>query len=129
MTRRQVIQRLALAATASALRTVAAVSARTAEGCVAKVTALQHVASHVSDCKEVLHFHAGLFGRPVSRDDGMQCRLSFGDNILIVRNRPPAGKVDHIAYTITGWDTDKNVKSAVEAELKRRGLQVRTTEG
>ena len=57
------------------------------------------------------------------------CRLSFGDNILIVRNRTPAPKVDHIAYTIAGWDTDKSVKPAVEAELKRRGLQIRTTEG
>ena len=36
---------------------------------------------------------------------------------------------DHIAYTIANWDTDKNVKPTVEAELKRRGLQIRTTEG
>ena len=58
-----------------------------------------------------------------------ECRLSFGNNILIVRNRTPAAKVDHIAYTIQNWDTDKSVKPAVEAELKRRGLKIRTTEG
>jgi hypothetical protein len=51
-------------------------------------------------------------------------------NILIARNRPSGTpKVDHIAYTLANWDTDKNVKPKVEAELKRRGLQIRTTEG
>jgi hypothetical protein len=65
----------------------------------------------------------------VLRDNGMQCRLRFGDNILIARNRPSGTpKVDHIAYTLANWDTDKKVKGAVEAELKRRGLKVRTTE-
>ena len=59
----------------------------------------------------------------------MQCRLSFGDNILIARNRPSGTpKVDHIAYTLANWDTDKSVKPAVEAELKRRGLEIRTTQ-
>jgi catechol 2,3-dioxygenase-like lactoylglutathione lyase family enzyme len=130
MTRRQLIQSLTAAATAaSALGRVPAVSAAPAEGYVAKATTINHVSYQVSDYKKVRDFYAGLFGMQVSRDDGMQCRLSFGDNILIVRNRPPAGKVDHIAYTIAGWDTDKNVKPAVEAELKRRGLQIRTTEG
>jgi hypothetical protein len=70
----------------------------------------------------------------VTGDDGKtQCRLEFGNNILIARNASsrPGGKagVDHIAYSLANWDTDKTVKPAVEAELKRRGLQVRTTEG
>ena len=99
------------------------------EGYVAKATAFNHVSYQVSDYKKCRDFYAGLFGMKVSMDDGMQCRLSFGDNILIVRNRMPNPKVDHIAYSIAGWDTDKSVKPAVEAELKRRGLQIRTTEG
>ena len=130
MTRRQLIQTLALTATAaSALDAAPAVPAALADGYVAKVTSINHVSYQVSDYKKVRDFYAGLFGMQVSRDDGMQCRLSFGDNILIVRNRTPAGKVDHIAYTIANWDTDKSVKPAVEAELKRRGLKIRTTEG
>ncbi|PYS36967.1 MAG: hypothetical protein DMG14_22875 [Acidobacteria bacterium] len=130
MTRRQLIQTLALTATAaSALDAAPAVPAALADGYVAKVTSINHVSYQVSDYKKVRDFYAGLFGMQVSRDDGMQCRLSFGDNILIVRNRTPAGKVDHIAYTIANWDTDKSVKPAVEAELKRRGLNIRTTEG
>ena len=130
MTRRQLIQSLALTATAASAGNVAAAApAQTAEGYVARVVSLNHVSYQVADYKKSRDFYAGLFGMKVSRDDGMQCRLSFGDNILIVRNRQPAGKVDHIAYTIANWDTDKSVKPAVEAELKRRGLQIRTTEG
>ena len=126
MTRRQLIKSLTVAATAAT--TLGEVSAAP-EGYVAKATAFNHVSYQVSDYKKCRDFYAGLFGMKVSMDDGMQCRLSSGDNILIVRNRMPNPKVDHIAYTIAGWDTDKSVKPAVEAELKRRGLQIRTTEG
>ena len=125
MTRRQLIQSLTLAAAAAS-----AVKAEPGpQGYIANATSINHISYQVSDYKKVRDFYASLFGMQVSRDDGMQCRLSFGDNILIVRNRMPAGKVDHIAYTIAGWDTDKSVRPAVEAELKRRGLQIRTTEG
>jgi catechol 2,3-dioxygenase-like lactoylglutathione lyase family enzyme len=130
MTRRQLIQSLALTATAaSALNAAPAVPAGPADGYVVKAVSINHVSYQVADYTKVRDFYAGLFGMKVSRDDGMQCRLSFGDNILIVRNRQPAPKVDHIAYTIANWDKDKSVKPAVEAELKRRGLQIRATEG
>ena len=125
MTRRQLIQSLALAASAGA--TVG--SAGAADTPVAKAVSINHVSYQVADYKKTRDFYVGLFGMTVSNDDGMQCRLTCGDNILIARNRTPAPKVDHIAYTLAGWDTDKNVKPAVEAELKRRGLQIRTTEG
>ena len=126
MTRRQLIQSLALAATAAS----AASTAGAAEGTVAKAVSINHVSYQVADYKKTRDFYAGLFGMQVSRDDGMQCRLSFGDNILIARNRPSGTpKVDHVAYSIANWDTDKNVKGTVEAELKRRGLKIRATEG
>ena len=57
----------------------------------------------------------------VTEDDGKQCRLVFGNNIFIPRNRGSGpAKVDHIAYTITNWDAGKD---GLEAELKRRNLQ------
>ena len=58
----------------------------------------------------------------VTEDDGKQCRLVFGNNILIPRNRANGGpaKVDHIAYTVTNWDAEKD---GLEAELKRRKLE------
>jgi len=128
MTRRQLIQTLAFAATAAS-------TVRTAEAAApASAININHVSMQVADYTKTRDFYAGLFGMKVTNDDGKtQCRLTFGDNIIIARNAGsrPGGKpgVDHIAYTLENWDTDKAVKPAVEAELKRRGLTIRTTEG
>jgi len=118
LTRRQLIQNLTLAAAGSALT---AVPAAAAEGKVLTVTNINHVSYQVADYAKSRDFYAGLFGMKVSEDDGKQCRLSFGNNILVVRNRQPAPKVDHIAYTIGNWDQEKE---AVQAELDRRGLKI-----
>jgi len=120
LNRRQLIQSLTLAATAGAAAT-AVPAAAAAEGKVINVTNINHVSYQVSDYARTRDFYAGLFGMKVSEDDGKQCRLSFGNNILVVRNRQPAPKVDHIAYTIANWDQEKE---AIEAEVKRRGLKV-----
>ena len=128
MTRRQLIQTLAFTATAAS-------TVGTAEAAApANATYINHVSMQVADYTKTRDFYAGLFGMKVTNDDGKtQCRLTFGDNIVIARNvsSRPGGKigVDHIAYTLANWDTDKAVKPAVEAELKRRGLMIRTTEG
>ena len=119
LTRRQLIQNLALAATAATA--VSSVPAAAAEGKVLNATNFNHVSYQVTDYAKTRDFYAGLFGMKVSEDDGKQCRLSFGNNILIVRNRQPAPKVDHIAYTIANWDQEKE---AMEAEVKRRGLKI-----
>jgi catechol-2,3-dioxygenase len=128
MTRRQLIQTLAVTATA------ASAVGRVEAAAPANAISINHVSMQVADYAKTRDFYAGLFGMKMSDDDGKtQCRLTFGDNILIPRNASsrPAGKpgIDHIAYTLANWDTDKTVKPAVEAELKRRGLQVRVTEG
>jgi len=128
VTRRQLIQTLALATTAaSTMSNAEAASPATA-------TSINHVSMQVGDYTKTRDFYSSLFGMKVSDDDGKaQCRLTFGDNILIARNASsrPGGKlgVDHIAYTLANWDSDKKVRPAVEAELKRRGLNIRTTEG
>ena len=126
LSRRQLIQSLAATAAASAAITPSPAEAAAPEGQVFKATAFNHVSYQVADYRKSRDFYAGLFGMKVTLDDGTQCRLAFGDNILIARNRPSGTpKVDHIAYTITGWDTDKSVKPALKAELERRGLQIR----
>ncbi|HZM59522.1 MAG TPA: VOC family protein [Vicinamibacterales bacterium] len=127
VTRRQLIRTLALTATAAS-------TVGTAEAAPANAVSINHVSMQVADYTKTRDFYAGLFGMKVSDDDGKtQCRLTFGDNILIPRNATsrPGGKigVDHIAYTLANWDTNKSVKPAVEAELKRRGLTIRVTEG
>lgn len=124
MNRRQLIQSLALTATAaSAMGTAAAAPAATADGKGFQALYVNHISYQVADYAKTRDFYAGLFGMVVSEDDGkQQCRLSFGDNILIPRTRPSGTpKVDHIAYTIANWDEEKK---HVQDELKRRGLKV-----
>jgi catechol-2,3-dioxygenase len=145
MTRRQLIQSLALAATAAsaggavpgvlsaaAAPTAAAGSAAPAEGLAAPATYINHISYQVADYTKTRDFYSGLFGMKVTNDDGKQCRLVFGNNILIARNRPAgsnATKVDHVAYSLANWDADKSVRTTVQAELKRRGLEIRETMG
>jgi catechol 2,3-dioxygenase-like lactoylglutathione lyase family enzyme len=127
MTRRQLIQSLALAGTAVA---ASAAPAAAADSKVAQAVYINHVSYQVADYAKTRDFYADLFGMKVSRDDGKQCRLSVGDSLIIARNRPSdTPRVDHIAYSIANWDTDKKVRDAVGAELKRRGLEVRETTG
>lgn len=130
MTRRQLIQSLTLAATAA---TALATPGAAADSTVAQAIYINHVSYQVADYAKTRDFYAGLFGMKVSGDDGKQCRLSVGDSLLVVRNassRPSDTKgVDHIAYTIANWDTNKKVRDEVGAELKRRGLDVRATPG
>jgi catechol 2,3-dioxygenase-like lactoylglutathione lyase family enzyme len=119
LTRRQLIQNLTIAA--AAVSAVSSVPAAAAESKVLNATNFNHVSYQVTDYAKTRDFYAGLFGMKVSEDDGKQCRLSFGNNILIIRNRQPAPKVDHIAYTIANWDQEKE---AMAAEVKRRGLKI-----
>ncbi|HEX3704819.1 MAG TPA: VOC family protein [Vicinamibacterales bacterium] len=125
MTRRQLIQSLALTATAASAVGAAPVAAAVADGQGFKALAVNHISYQVADYKKTRDFYADLLGMKVSHDDGKQAYLSFGNHgtWLLPRNaREPgtAPKVDHIAYTIDHWDKDK-----VKAELERRGLDAR----
>lgn len=118
MSRRQLIQSLALTAT-----TASALSAPAISVPAAPAISLNHVSYQVADYAKTCDFYAGMLGMKVSEDDGKQCRLSVGDNILIARNGTSnTPRVDHIGYTIANFDKDKET---IRAELKRRGLQVR----
>ncbi|HEV2202075.1 MAG TPA: VOC family protein [Bryobacteraceae bacterium] len=120
MNRRQLIQSLAVTATAAAAVTVT--EPAQAAGTELKAVGFNHVSYSVADYAKSRDFYTSLFsGMKVTRDDGKQCRLEFGNTILIVRTRPPTGRVDHIAYTLSNWDKDKD---AIEAEVKRRGLTI-----
>ena len=115
MTRRQLVQTLAFTATAASAVSTADAAAP------ANALYINHVSMQVADYTKTRDFYSGLFGMKVTNDDGKtQCRLTFGDNILIARSASsrPGGKVgvDHIAYTLANWDTDKTVKPAVEAD-------------
>lgn len=120
MNRRQLIRSLAVAA--SAAGAVAPLPAAT-DGKGFKAVAVNHISYQVADYARTRDFYADLLGMKVSGDTGKQVNISFGDSFIIpraARNGGPTPRVDHIAYTIENWD-----KNAVEAELKRRGLQPR----
>jgi catechol 2,3-dioxygenase-like lactoylglutathione lyase family enzyme len=119
MTRRQLIQSLALVATAASA--AGATPAVAADGKEFKAIAVNHISYQAADYAKTRDFYADLFGMKVSQDNGRECHLSFGDTFLIPRNgHGGTPRIDHIAYTIDNWNKD-----AVEAELKRRGLRPR----
>lgn len=118
MSRRHFVQSLTIAATATAAGAAAPALGAEAKGL--KTLAINHISYGVADYGKTRDFYAGLLGMKVSKDDGKQCDLAFGDSFIVVRKtRQPDNKpfVDHIAYTIDNWDA-----AAVEAELKRRNL-------
>jgi len=123
MTRRQLIQSLALGATATAVARTAVAAPAERQGF--RAVTVNHISYQVSDYAKTRDFYSDLFGMKVVRDTGTQCFLVLGDgNIFIVPRNAPAGvtppRIDHVAYTLADWD-----KSAVQAELKRRGLDPR----
>lgn len=130
MTRRQLIKSLTVAASAAAaVKAIPAAAAAADGGLGARALAINHVSYQVHDYTKIRDFYSSLFGMKVTEDDGKQCNLIFGNNMIIARNRPSGTpKVDHIAYTLENWDTDKSVRTRVEAELKRRGLDIRSTD-
>src|SRR5580765_4288447 len=106
LTRRQLIKSLAMTASA-----VAAAPASTAAAGGFKTVALDHISYQVRDYKRTRDFYADVMGMTVSHDNGRnQCELNFGESILLARNRSAQSgqaRVDHIAYRISNWDTDK----------------------
>ena len=120
MNRRQLVRSLAVAAAAAGSATPAA-----AEGKGFQAVAVNHISYVVADYAKTRNFYADLLGMKVSHDDGKQCYMSFGNTFLLPRNARAGSKtgpplINHIAYTIDNWD-----KTAVEAELRRRGLEPR----
>lgn len=124
--RRELIRGLAVvlaAGAASATIGPAAVIAN-ASGRGFKAVAVNHISYQCADYAKTRDFYADLLGMEPVRDDGSQCYMRFGESVLIPRNMKNRTShtpgIDHIAYTIENWNRD-----AVEAELKRRGLDPR----
>ncbi len=128
MSRRQLIQALAVGTFAGAAPPLlSATPALSAEPLKMKAVWVNHYAYRVADYARTRDFYADLLGMQVINDDGKECGLKFGNTVIKARKTPnPDGKPDigHVAYVIENWD-----EKAVEAELKRRGLNPRTDTG
>ena len=121
MNRRQLIQSLALAASA------AAVPVSSAAGKGFKAIAVNHISYQVTDYAKTRDFYADLMGMEVLQDTGRQCNLAFGDTFLLPRNAREGNavpRIDHVAYTVENWNQDQ-----VEDELKRRGYKLHQSQG
>lgn len=142
MTRRQLIQSLALAAAAAA--PVATVGAQTAATIPAatgpapwKTVWLDHISYAVTDYRKSTAFYRDLMGWEIRNDDGKgQCTMKIGEiGEIIIRNRrepsantaaaqsaqaPVTGVINHVSYGISPWNTE-----GVKAELEKRGLKPR----
>jgi catechol 2,3-dioxygenase-like lactoylglutathione lyase family enzyme len=91
---------------------------------------LDHLSFGVANYKASASFYANLLGWGPTYDEGSQNELMIGDvGDIIVRGGNPfdpefgrgsarvPGRVDHISFGISPWDTD-----SVKAALERRGL-------
>jgi catechol 2,3-dioxygenase-like lactoylglutathione lyase family enzyme len=121
MSRRQLIQSLAVVAAAAA--GVESASAQKSKGF--RAVGVNHISYQVNDYAKTRDFYADLLGMKVANDSGTDCFLILGDsNTFLIPRAPRPGVtppvIDHIAYTIETWD-----KNAVQAELERRGLNPR----
>ena len=86
MTRRQLIQSLALAATAASGASAAVASVPAAGGF--KTISVDHISYQVSDYARTRDFYADLLGMTVANDNGTNsCELQFGESVLISRTR------------------------------------------
>jgi catechol 2,3-dioxygenase-like lactoylglutathione lyase family enzyme len=152
MSRRQLIQSLALCATApaaaaSAAQAPAASTAAAAAGAPApwKTVWLDHISYAVADYKKSAAFYSSLMGWTIRNDNGTnQATLDIGDvgGIIIRNSRRPAGEearpapaaaqpgqpprppLTGVINHISYGVTPWNTE-AVKAELERRGLNPR----
>jgi catechol 2,3-dioxygenase-like lactoylglutathione lyase family enzyme len=128
MTRRQLIQSLAIVATG----VYAEAGQRAAAAGGFKALGVDHISYQVSDYKRTRDFYVDLLGMTVSRENAnfSSCELTFGDSMLVVRNRPAqpeqssTPRVDHFSFRVEDWETDR-----VKAELERRGFKPRLDTG
>src|SRR5579883_56118 len=108
MNRRQLIQSLALAATAAGSGAAYAQEAGSQKKQAFdlghfkafKTAELDHISFQVKDYRVTRDFYADLMGMEVASDDGQrQCELKFGNSVLLARNhfRPRGGEAQAAA--------------------------------
>jgi catechol 2,3-dioxygenase-like lactoylglutathione lyase family enzyme len=91
---------------------------------------LDHLSFGAANYKASVSFYTNLLGWGPTYDEGSQNELMIGDvGDIIIRGGNPldpafgqrpgraAGRIDHISFGISPWDTD-----SVKAELEKRGL-------
>jgi catechol 2,3-dioxygenase-like lactoylglutathione lyase family enzyme len=112
VTRRELIQALAVLAAAGAGTTASAAPLRSGS--------INHVSVLVSDMTRSIDFYNRVFGLSVQNEDKANkiARLGIGGKVLVsLRVEPPPGLVDHFAIGVDGFN-----REAVTKELQAMGL-------
>lgn len=113
LTRRELIQALAVVAAAGTITSAASLRAGS----------INHVSVLVSDLQRSIEFYNRVFGLSVVNEDKANkiVRLGIDNKILVsLRLEPPPGLVDHFAIGVANFNKD-----AVTAQLKEMGLTPR----
>ena len=105
MSRRQLVQGLALLAAGSS----------TAQAAGFQGNSVNHISLQVSNLQRSTDFYQRVFGCSVNKRDGNN-QLVFGKNFLVLREGKPAAKVEHFAIGVDNFNKD-----SVTADLKARG--------
>jgi catechol 2,3-dioxygenase-like lactoylglutathione lyase family enzyme len=105
MSRRELVQGLALLAAGSG----------TASAAGFQGNSVNHISLQVSNLQRSTDFYQRVFGCKVNKREGNN-QLIFGKNFLVLRPGNPAAKVDHFAIGVDGFNKD-----SVTADLKARG--------
>ena len=113
LTRRELIQTLAMLAAAGA----------TASAAPLRSGSINHVSVLVTDMARSMEFYNRVFGLSLQNEDKANkiARLGSGGKVLVsLRVEPPAGLIDHFAIGVEGFNRD-----AVTKELQGMGLTPR----
>jgi catechol 2,3-dioxygenase-like lactoylglutathione lyase family enzyme len=123
ISRRQLMQSLAIGAVATAASSVIALPAAAAMTKGFKATAVNHISYNVADYAKSRDFYMDILGMELTFDDGKQCALEFGslkspDSLYIRNVRKPGDKanVDHLALSVANFKAPD-----AEATLKALG--------
>ena len=112
LTRRELIQALAMVSVAGASASAAGLTAGS----------INHVSVLVSDMQRSIDFYHRVFGLTVINEDkpNQIARLGIGKILVSLRHEAPPGLVDHFAIGVEGFNKD-----AVTRDLKELGLTPR----
>ena len=105
MSRRDLVQGLALLAASSTTASAAGFQA----------SSVNHISVFVSNLQRSTDFYQRVFGCSVNKRDGNN-QLILGKNFLVLRPGNPVAKVDHFAIGVDNFNKD-----SVTADLKARG--------
>jgi catechol 2,3-dioxygenase-like lactoylglutathione lyase family enzyme len=109
ISRRQLMQSLALGAVAAAASSVFISPAEAATKKGFKAVAVNHISYNTADYAKSRDFYMDILGMKLTYDDGKGCALEFGSlkspDSLYIRNTKPGEKanVDHLALSVLNW--------------------------